>query len=359
MCSGLNGVNVRQNLQPSARVVRRERNCHPAATGESGGVAAGRSVPVQDGAARVVDAPSLADDEVIVAVEMHGVRDRGGALHGLDQPVVPLAIAGGRDDVQLGWVVGVAIHQVFESGCLPVDVDGRCVDGPDDHGVAVRLELGLGEVDVHRLVDERSGRNGLLPVRCQICWLSADVGLAVGAGCWGAGRDSVVGPDSLRIEAVATQAIPCNIRAEPVVARSLVGVDDNVVTLANGKENPFSSVWLDGDEVGGHDLHWVVVKRDTNVVVNGDVDQPETVLLALLDSNSVVFATASCVLVGAVDEDVVTSRARTSVLKCLQGEGIDLVSGSVVPVVDHVRTQVEIVVGRCGTIEHNRRYTCY
>lgn len=56
--------------QPGARVVGGEGDGEPAAARESRGVAARRCVPVQHGGAGVVDAAALADDEVVVAVEV-------------------------------------------------------------------------------------------------------------------------------------------------------------------------------------------------------------------------------------------------------------------------------------------------
>jgi len=166
--------------QPASGVVGRESNRHPAATRKSSGVTAGRSSPVHDSSAGIVDTPSLADDEVIVAVKMHGVRNWRKALDGLDHPVVPLAFAGGWNDVQLGRVLGVAVHEVLESRGLPVHVDGAGVDRPDGESITVRLELGTSEVDVHGLVGEGSDGNGLLPVRSEVSWFSADSGLSEG-----------------------------------------------------------------------------------------------------------------------------------------------------------------------------------
>lgn len=56
--------------QPGARVVGGEGDGEPAAAGQSRSVAARGSVPVQHGGAGVVDAAALADDEVVVAVEV-------------------------------------------------------------------------------------------------------------------------------------------------------------------------------------------------------------------------------------------------------------------------------------------------
>jgi len=97
----------------------------------------------------------------------------------------------------------------------------------------------------------------------------------------------------------------------------------------------------------------MVVKRDTDVVLDGDVDEPEAVLLALLDSDCVVRAAAVGVLVGTIDENVVSGGTRALLLQSLKGERIDLERSLVVPVVDHVRTKIEIVVGRGWTVEDN------
>jgi hypothetical protein len=97
----------------------------------------------------------------------------------------------------------------------------------------------------------------------------------------------------------------------------------------------------------------MVVKRDTDVVLDGYVDEPKAVLLALLNRDCTVGPATVGVLVGTVDEDVVSRRSRTFVLQSLQSKRIDLECSLVVPIVDCVRTEIKIVVGRSGSIEDN------
>lgn len=282
------------------------------------------------------------------------MRDWGQALDGLDEPVVPGALVDGRDDVELVRVAGVAVHEVRDGGVLPRDVDGAGVDGPDGEGVAVLIELSTGEVDVHGLVRERSGGDGLLPVRGEVGRLGADRRLGVGVAGRGPSGDRVVGPDSAGVVLVGAQAVGCNVGAEPVVAGRLVGVDHDVVALANRDQEPLGVVRLDRNEIGSHDLHHVVVERNADVVVDRDVDQPQAVLLALLDRDLVVRSAALGVLVRSVDENVVSRRRRATILQVLQCDGIDLEGSLVVPVVQHVRSQIDVVVGGGGTIEDHR-----
>lgn len=97
----------------------------------------------------------------------------------------------------------------------------------------------------------------------------------------------------------------------------------------------------------------MVVKRDADVVLDGDVDQSKAVLLALLDRDCTVGSATIGVFVGTVDEDVVSRRSRTLLLQSLQSKRIDLECSLVVPIVDCVRAEIKIVVGRSGSIEDN------
>ncbi|KAI6804617.1 hypothetical protein KC361_g162 [Hortaea werneckii] len=184
-------------------------------------------------------AGTRAQDEEVVAVEVDGVRDGRGAAVLLDQPVVPLALVGGIVDVHAGLVVVVVLGEVLQRRLLPVDVHGRVAEGPDEERVTAGRELGLRDADVEAAlgVVESAGGNGLDPVWCGLAWLLAVARLRVTAGGRLARRSVAIAPDGFGVEVVCAKAVGRHVRTEPVVARGLVGLDDNVVTLTNTDEN--------------------------------------------------------------------------------------------------------------------------
>ncbi|KAI7341518.1 putative multicopper oxidase, type 1 [Hortaea werneckii] len=294
-------------------------------------------------------------DEEVVAVEVDGVRDRRGAAVLLDQPVVPLALVGGVVDVHAGLVVVVVVGEVLQRRLLPVDVHGRVAERPDKERVAAGRELGLRDADVEAAlgVVESAGGNGLDPVWCGLAWLLAVARLRVTAGGRLARRSVAVAPDGFGVEVVCAKAVGRHVRTEPVVARSLVGLDDNVVTLTNTDENRLYVERLDRDEIGGHDSHVVAIKGDSDVVVNRGVNETQAVLLALLHRHLVVLSTTVGVLVRAVDEDRVSWRRRSLRLEVDCCQGIDLVCSRVIPVANDIWTQIIIVIRRGRSVKYH------
>ena len=130
--------------QPRARVVGAESDEQPALGGKHGDVAPGRVVALQAGDVhgRVEHIAGLADgghvgrpaeDEEVVAVQMDGMRQAERAVGVvLDEPVLPLVDAVNLDDVVRLRVVGEARHHVLQNGLVPVDVNGRSVNAPDE-----------------------------------------------------------------------------------------------------------------------------------------------------------------------------------------------------------------------------------
>ena len=192
----------------------------------------------------------------------------------LDDPKVPGArILSGQDVVGFR-VVGVAVHEVLESGLVPLDVHAGLIEGPDEDGVAAGDDDGFGDVDCEGVDVGEEGVLGhsLFPVRRQVCGLETTAWCGVCRAGWSGGIDRVVGPDRAGVVEDVAQAAGGDVGAEPVVAFGLVGVDDDVVALADGEEDGFSGVGDDGDEVGGDDLEFVAVEGDTNRGVDRDID---------------------------------------------------------------------------------------
>lgn len=98
---------------------------------------------------------------------------------------------------------------------------------------------------------------------------------------------------------------------EPVVGGGLVGVDDNVVALADAEEDVGASDGSDGDHVGCNYLEAVADETNGKGVLEGGVDEAQEMLLALGEGlASVGAAGAVRVDVAAVEEDVVTGGRR-------------------------------------------------
>lgn len=180
---------------------------------------------------------------------MHRMRNRWDTIGLLDKPVVPRSRLNSGHQVDRLWVAGVAVENVRHGGVFPVHADG-VIQRPNDNGVTVWNDDGLGQVDIHVLERglEVVTRNRLAPVWSQGTWLSAASRLSepergvlvrcrkvvwvnlLGA-IWRGGRLTGVRPDGTTIEVVATLTGCGDIASEPVVAGALVGGDDHIVTL--------------------------------------------------------------------------------------------------------------------------------
>jgi hypothetical protein len=79
----------------------------------------------------------------------------------------------------------------------------------------------------------------------------------------------------------------------------------DVVALSDGEKKGFCYVGLDGNEVGGHDRHLVAIEGDSDVLIDGHVDEAETILLSLRDRDLVVRSASIGILVRTIDQDVV------------------------------------------------------
>jgi hypothetical protein len=101
----------------------------------------------------------------------------------------------------------------------------------------------------------------------------------------------------------------------------------------------------------------VAIQRDTNVRIDCDIDQAETVFLVLRDRDLVVAAFSAGRLGLSVDENSASAGWPSSVLEVLLGDGVDLPgSQALVDFAKEVRSKVGIVVGRCRPVEDDAAY---
>lgn len=274
----------------------------------------------------------------------------------LDQPVVPSTFRDGVNETVAAWVVCVLVEQVGHGGHAPVDVQAGLVECPDNDHITTWGDLSTCEVNVQGRshLGEVAAWNRLGPVWIDVGGLSA-----VRDSCEG-GADRVrssntgVRPDCAAVPVVGALASSVDLSTEPVVGSGLVSVDDNIVTLADTNGEPLSREGLRGNVVRADDLHRMVVERDLDVVVDGHIDQSKEVLLALGDGDVVVLSTTLCVLVGAVDQDVVSRWRAVLALKVDERVGGNLESSLVVPIRELVDTKIDVIVGRSRSVEEHR-----
>ncbi|TKW55332.1 hypothetical protein CTA1_12764 [Colletotrichum tanaceti] len=331
--------------QPGARVVRVPGHDEVAGGRQHGGVAAGRVVRLERHVARVGPL-ALGEDPEVVAVQVDGVRDGEG---GLDDEVDPLVGLVELDDGLLLLPGLVAVDDGLEGRVAPVDEHAGAVEVPlEEAGLVLADGAGLELVPV-------GGRDGLGHVGDEVVRL---VVAAVLVEVAGGGRDvdgAGVGddaPDVVDSGVVGAGRLGDGADPEGVGGGGLVGVDDDVVALAHGDVEHGGLVGDDGDEVGGDDLHGVVVDGELPVGVDGGVDEPQAVGGAGGPGDVVAPArlgrrvVVDGVDVGAVDEAVVEGRGPFRL-----GGVVELVDGLVVPVVEEEHAEVLVVVGGGGAVD--------
>ena len=101
---------------------------------------------------------------------------------------------------------------------------------------------------------------------------------------------------------------------------------------------------MDGNKIRGDDLKRMAVERNPDHVVHGWVDYPQQVLLAGLNVDFAISASTVRVLVGAIDQDVVGCWRSGASLQIGIGDVVDLVGGLVVPIVDEIGAEIDVVV---------------
>lgn len=286
---------------------------------------------------------------------MDGVRERGVLLAHLDEPVGPGTLVRDLDDGIGVGVAGVALEHILHGRLIPVDHHGGGVQVPQSEVLAIGGETGgNSSAEGLNLSGVLALVNGLGPVRnsdelgATICRLGL---VAIGGF---SGGDSRVCEQSTTVAVVTTVTISGCLGTEEVVARSLVGGEDDIVSLTNGKQEPtLSSQRLSGNEIGGNDGEVVAIKLDTNGIVHRGVDQSQAMLLALGKSHLGVGSSTCSVLSEAVNKDVVTVWWWCVVLEVGKSDVVDIGCKTVVPITDWERTEINIVIGCCGTIDNN------
>jgi len=260
----------------------------------------------------------------------------------LNDPVGPLALKGKLDQVLSAREGVVLVHDVLKDRLAPVDIHGGGVDTPDNN-IAVSVGVRVAGNSLDTLGDTRKTEtNGeCLDLSEEVGSVTNCVGYpwderggavavtAVGVGGLGdrcGNLLSLVGHDGETSTVVEGEtARRLGLSTEPVVASSLVGVDDDFVSLTDVDQDRFHDDRLGGNEVGSDDLKLMTVNGDTDGVVNRHVDQAEKMLLSRLDLEVEVLARGTGrVHVGTVDQDVVGSRSRSRGLGVETGEDSDI-----------------------------------
>lgn len=262
---------------------------------------------------------------------------------------------GNLDEVIGRGIAGITVGDKLKSWLLPVNVNGRHVDTPNDDALVVGRDLLNANVDVKilGLIDEVGTGNGVGHPRDEGRLILADRWCSISGSSWVTARGTRIGEDSATEVVVGTGTILSDLGAEPVVADCLVCRYDNLVALADGEEDPLSGNWFDGDEVTSNDCHIVVIERHTDVVVNGCVDQAEKVLLALRNGVFAVTTSTFSGLGSTVHNDVVSWWRWRSSLEVGIGNGFHLERSLIVPIRDLKWTEIDIVVGGSRAVNDN------
>ena len=307
-------------------------------------------VGVEDNRA-VVGSLALSQDEEVVTVKMDRVRQWDWRLNDDIDPFAKIWHFNGKV-ARVGWD-GAVVVDGLQSWVIPLSSEGRAIQSP------------LEEV---RGVWTLTNNNGLLnlsilsassewhPWYKLVIWLvNALLGVVVGRRGWHAREASVV-DNTLDVLSVGkTGASLLVIRAHPVAAWGLIGLDDDIVTLTN----------IDVEDVGLVRYDWYKVVRDhselvaINVELEGrlyrGVDHTEQVLLAwdeLLTKDealtSLVGSTVGAEDVLTVDETGVedTWATRRESLSSV----VHRVHSCVRPILEDDHTSIDIVVRRVRTM---------
>lgn len=299
-----------------------------------------------------------AKGEKVVAVEVDGMG-QGEVV--LDDPKDPLVGLGDVDEVCRSRPGAVVLEDVLEDGVVPLDVDGGVLDTPLKHlAPAVVGELqGDGEGS-----DRGAGKGGGGHGAGED---GREAGLAVAGGDTGSaavrreggGARALVADDGSREKITGSTAVVVGFESgiKPVVAHSLVGLDDDIVALAHGHEKGRAHDWIDWNKVVRNHGEVVAYERDNKGVVDTGIDEAEKMFLAGGESETVVRAPTACAKwmnVLASEEDIVAVRRRA--IADQLGSQVKSISSFVIVVIDHVRAEVDVIVGRCRATHDQGSY---
>lgn len=275
--------------QPRPRIICRESHHQPSPIRQECHVPSRWVVEFEFGDGAIVESSRLllAQDVEVVSVEMDWVRYRWcspssvSCLGLLDDPVRPGSIRGGiqLDQVLGDWVVGVTLLDVGEDRFLPVHVNGGGVDAPVDNVLVVGSEVALPILSVDRedpgLVDECVLGHGVGNPWDQRARFMAVIWFGETSAGGFAPCCPIVAEDGCSASYVIVRAATAHFTngTEPVFADILIGFDDDIVALTDAEKYPVSFDGCDGDQVGCHDFHLVAVKGDSDLVVDGGVDE--------------------------------------------------------------------------------------
>lgn len=258
------------------------------------------------------------------------------------------------DNVVRCGIVGVVLSNILQCRLSGIDDHGGTVDSPEDKILAVRVDrseadgkslcLG-GKGCAWDILDGLGNNIGLVETAGR--WVGSSL------GGWICDSNAGVSKDGAAGTVVGTLAVTISISTEPVVARGLVGGNNNIVALANSDLEVVCGIWDNRNKVMSNHLEGMAIKRNTESGIDSSIDETEAVLLAGSKRDLVVGSAARCVLVLSVDQDVVTCWGR-SAITAIESTGTGLVSGNVVPILHHLGSEVDVVVGGGRSVNNER-----
>jgi hypothetical protein len=229
------------------------------------------------------------------------------------------------------------------------------VDTPDNNALAVGGKLLYRKVDVkiarlrfeiiHTADVVRNPGN-------QRTFINAVTGFGRSRRSWVGRWRSGIGEDTTTIKVVRASASGLSFCPEPVVAHVCIGLDNNIISLSRAKKHPGRVVRHDRNEIRGDDGQRMAVKRHANEVVYAWVYEAKAISLALLHLSPRVFAGPAWAHRSAVNQEVISRRRRLAHLQVVVRLKAELPSGLVIIVVNHIGSEILIVVGRCGSINN-------
>lgn len=340
--------------EPDTWVVGLEGDEQEATAGKVDGVTA-LGVDTVDGTSVIGKAAETRRKSVeVVTVEMDGVGNRDSLLDGDVHPLLSGALKIIRDveGDHLGGESGVGVgDELTDTGVglgstegLSTNLPrGNAIDG-SDRGGEMLLEVGVVNVVV---VVRNKVVNILLDALVDL-----STGIGRGGGHLGAGGVLVVADDSVDLEGranIGTTAGGDGIRAHPVVVRLLVGLDNDLISLAGGEEDVVGNKGLDRNPIHGDDSELVTVDAEAERDLSSGVDETHEMLLSSLELGLKARALA-LVHVATVD-DTVTDRIEWGASrKAVSNDGGRLM----VPIGQHDGTKIDVVVGGLGAVDDNR-----